>query len=78
MGFYNIEDVALLLGLPENTVIRMAEQGRFKGSIKIEGSWKIPQENFVVGKEHIQKEKRLFEKLDDKNSKFPDVDEFNL
>jgi len=79
--FYSCSEVAKKLGLNEQAIGRMCEQGKFKGakgSDDKEGHWLIPQENFITTNEQDEVADKILQTIDKKNMKAGDIDEFNL
>lgn len=78
---YTSSEAAKKLGLSEQTINRMCEKGRFTGAKRsddINGEWVIPQENFITTNEQDDVAEMVLQKIDNKNKKAGDIDEFNV
>lgn len=79
--YYTQSEVAKKLGLSDETICRMCEQGKFKGAKRSDGKggyWLIPQENLVTTNEQDDIAEKILQTIDIKNKKAGDVDEFDL
>lgn len=78
--FYTIIEVANKLGLDNRTIIRMCEQGKFKGAYPVAGNrdWRIPEENFITTKKDDETAEIALQQINKKSKQAGDVDEFDL
>ncbi|MFZ3588888.1 helix-turn-helix domain-containing protein [Bacillus sp. DJP31] len=77
--YYTPNEVARKLGLSDQTIRRMCENGRFEGAYKTDGGhWKIPQDGFITTQEQDQHAESILKQIDKKNKEAGDVDEFDL
>lgn len=78
-SFYSPSEAAEKIGLSDQTIRRMCEKGKFAGAYKTNGGhWRIPKENFITTDEQDKRAKAFFERIDIKNQKAGNVDEFDL
>lgn len=78
-SYYSPSEAAKKIGLSDQTIRRMCEKGKFEGAYKTDGGhWKIPKSNFITTDEQDARAKDFFERIDAKNQKAGQVDEFDL
>lgn len=79
-GYYTTSEAAKNLGLSKRIIIRLCEQGKFKGARQVgaNGHWRIPEENFIIKREQYEATEKKLRQIDKKNEKAGDVDEFDL
>ncbi|PDM39300.1 MULTISPECIES: helix-turn-helix domain-containing protein [unclassified Geobacillus] len=78
-AYYTTTEVAKKLGLSDQTIRRMCEKGKFPGAYKTDGGhWRIPQEIFITTSEQDKRTEEVLKRIDIKNQKAGDVDEFDL
>lgn len=78
--YYTTGEAAKKLGLSDQTIRRMCERGKFKGASRVGGSghWRIPEENFITTSEQDKEAEMILQRIDKKNEKAGDIDEFDL
>ncbi|MFC7395032.1 helix-turn-helix domain-containing protein [Scopulibacillus cellulosilyticus] len=77
--FYTPKEAAKKLGLSDQTIRRMCEQGKFEDAYQTPGGhWRIPDTNFITSREQDRRAEKILDNIDRKNSKAGDVDEFDL
>ncbi|TFJ92538.1 helix-turn-helix domain-containing protein [Lentibacillus salicampi] len=77
--FYTTSEAARKLGLSDQTIRRMCENGKFEGAYRSGGGhWRIPEDNFITSKQQDKIVDELFEQIDRKNKEAGDVDKFDL
>jgi excisionase family DNA binding protein len=77
--FYKPSEVAEKLGLSDQTIRRMCDQGKFPGAYQTDGGhWRIPQDAFITTREQDERAKEVLHQIDIKNMEVGDVDEFDL
>lgn len=75
---YSVQEVSKTLGIPEETVVKMAKNGRFKNVVFKDSQWLFPKESFIGSLEDSEKADRFLRKLDETNQAYGEVDEFSL
>lgn len=79
--YYTTSEAAEKLGLSDQTIRRMCENGRLKGVYRSggkNGHWRIPEENFITTRKQDQEAEAILKQIDKKNKEAGDVDEFDL
>lgn len=78
--YYTTSEAARKLGLSDQTIRRMCEQGKFKGAIRVGGTGhcRIPAENFITTYAQDKKAEMILQRIDEKNVETGDIDEFDL
>ncbi|WP_100012406.1 helix-turn-helix domain-containing protein [Lentibacillus sediminis] len=77
--FYTTNQTAKKLGLSDQTIRRMCENGKFTGAYKTEGGhWRIPGSEFITSDAQDKEAEEILKQIDKKNREAGDVDEFNL
>lgn len=77
--YYKPNEVAKRLGLSDQTIRRMCENGKFKEAFKTDGGhWRIPEDDFVATRKQDRKAEQVLEHIDMKNNEVGDIDEFDL
>jgi predicted transcriptional regulator len=75
----SLNEAAEKLGLSENTIRNMCHKNMFKGAYQTEtGQWLIPEDNFITNQEQDKRTYELFRRLDEKNKRIGDIDEFDF
>lgn len=78
-NFYSPNEVARKIGLSDQTVRRMCENGKFPGAYKTSGGhWKIPEKLFISTRDQDKNAELVFERIDIRNRKYGDIDEYHL
>lgn len=78
-SFYSPSEAAEKIGLSDQTIRRMCEKGKFAGAYKTDGGhWRIPKANFITTDQQDKRAKAFFDRIDVKNHKAGNVDEFDL
>lgn len=78
--YYTTSEAARKLGLSDQTIRRMCEQGKFSGAIRVGGTghWRIPEENFITTHAQDKEAEMIMQRIDEKNIEAGEVDEFDL
>lgn len=76
--FYTTIEAAKKLGLSNKVIMRMCDQGKFKGASRVDGHWRIPKVNFITSKEQDGTGEITLKNINNKNKEAGEVDEFDL
>lgn len=79
-SFYTTSEAAKKLGLSDQTISRMCEQGKFKGAklVAENGKCRIPEENFFTSRTQDKEAEMVLQRIDKKNEGAGNVDEFDF
>ncbi|WP_139692170.1 helix-turn-helix domain-containing protein [Sporolactobacillus terrae] len=77
--FYTPKEVGEKLGLSDQTIRRLCEKGKFSEAYQTEGGhWRIPRDAFITTSKQDEQAEIVLQRIDEKNRRSGDVDEFNL
>lgn len=79
MDAYTTSEAAEILGVSDQTIRRMLDKGKFPDAQQtLGGHWRIPKKYFIADVEQSRKAEAFMRKIDQKNAKAGEVDEFDL
>ncbi|MET1249076.1 helix-turn-helix domain-containing protein [Sporolactobacillus sp. STCC-11] len=77
--FYTPKEVGKKLGLSDQTIRRFCEKGKFSEAYQTEGGhWRIPRDAFITTSKQDEHSDTFLQRIDEKNRRGGDADEFNL